>query len=294
MSGGVGTPSVTTPHRSNPIASPGSPLTGDYIVTYYDRAMEELEPVFKALADPNRRLLLDKLHEQDGQTLLELQRHLPEMTRFGAMKHLKVLEEAGLVITRRSGREKHHFLNRVPIQLVYDRWVVKYARPWTRSLTGLKGFLEGAAMAETVSHLFEVYIRTSPEKLWQALKESSMTQQYFHGLSIDSEWKPGAGYRMASPTGELMIDGEILEIDPPRRLKMTFRAHWDEDAKLAAPSTITYTIEPAGDACKLTLMHEGLDPARTMAQSVRSGWSLILSSLKTLLETGEPLNASEM
>jgi DNA-binding transcriptional ArsR family regulator len=97
--------------------------------------------VFKALGDPTRRTLLDRLHERDGQTLSALESRLP-MSRFGVMKHLKVLEQAGLVVTRRRGREKLHYLNPVPIRLVYERWVSKYAEPWATALTGLKRELE--------------------------------------------------------------------------------------------------------------------------------------------------------
>jgi len=250
--------------------------------------MEEMEPVFKALADPNRRLLLDKLHERDGQTLLELQRCLPEMTRFGTMKHLKVLEEAGLVITRRSGREKHHFLNRVPIQLVYDRWVSKYARTWTRSLTGLKGFLEEKEMSETVTHLFEIYINATPEKIWQALTDGAMTEQYYFGTSVTSEWQPGSPYRYLTPDGNSMLDGEVVEIDPPRRLVTTFKPQWPgvEDEPV---TTVIFEIEPAGEVSKLRLIHEGLIAGNPLTSGVRDGWSQILSSMKTLLETGKPL-----
>jgi DNA-binding transcriptional ArsR family regulator len=100
-----------------------------------------MDAVFKALADPTRRDLLDELFRQDGQTLTALEVRLP-MTRFGVMKHLRVLEEAGLVTTRKRGREKLHFLNPVPIRLIHDRWVSKYAEPWAATLTGLKRRLE--------------------------------------------------------------------------------------------------------------------------------------------------------
>ena len=100
-----------------------------------------MDEVFKALADPTRRGLLDRLFERDGQTLGELEEGL-SMTRFGVMKHLKVLEEAGLLSTRKRGREKLHFLNPVPIRLVYERWVSKYAEPWASALSGLKTEIE--------------------------------------------------------------------------------------------------------------------------------------------------------
>src|SRR3954471_21574063 len=103
--------------------------------------MRHMDEVFRALADPTRRSLLDELYREDGQTLSALEGRLP-MTRFGVMKHLKLLEEAGLVATRRRGREKLHFLNPVPIRLIHDRWVSKYAEPWTATLAGLKDQLE--------------------------------------------------------------------------------------------------------------------------------------------------------
>jgi DNA-binding transcriptional ArsR family regulator len=103
--------------------------------------MSDDDLVFKALADPTRRGLLDRLFARDGRTLTELESEL-EMTRFGVMKHLRVLEEAGLVVTCRSGREKHHFLNPVPIRLIHDRWIDKYTEPRVSALTGLKAALE--------------------------------------------------------------------------------------------------------------------------------------------------------
>src|ERR1700674_3805604 len=104
-----------------------------------------MDDVFKALADPTRRSLLDKLFKKDGQTLSALEGRLP-MTRFGVMKHLKVLEDARLVVTRRRGREKLHFLNAIPIRLIHDRWVSKYAEPWAASLSDLKRRLEDKTM----------------------------------------------------------------------------------------------------------------------------------------------------
>src|SRR4030095_14733210 len=118
-----------------------------------------MDAVFRALADPTRRSLLDELFREDGQTLSALEERFP-MTRFGVMKHLRVLEEAGLVVTKRRGREKHHSLNPVPIRLVHDRWVSKYAEPWAATLTGLKARLEEDAMEK----VFEIYLKTTPER----------------------------------------------------------------------------------------------------------------------------------
>src|SRR6476620_2033963 len=147
-----------------------------------------MDEVFRALADPTRRGLLDRLHERDGQTLKELESELP-MTRFGVMKHLRVLEEAGLVTTRRRGREKLHFLNPVPIRLVHDRWVSKYAEPWAATLSGLKTRLEA-----TMEKVFEIYIKTTPERLWEAITDPELRQTYSFGLRTVSDWTPGSSY----------------------------------------------------------------------------------------------------
>jgi DNA-binding transcriptional ArsR family regulator len=117
-------------------------VTGDYIVTY-SRCVNGDDIVFKALADPTRRHLLERLFQRDGRTLTELESEL-EMTRFGVMKHLRVLEDAGLVVTRRAGREKHHFLNPVPIRLIHDRWIDKYRERQVSALGNLKSELEEA------------------------------------------------------------------------------------------------------------------------------------------------------
>jgi DNA-binding transcriptional ArsR family regulator len=115
-------------------------LTGDYLVTYSDDVTDD-DRVFKALADSTRRFLLDRLFERDGRTLSELESQL-DMTRFGVMKHLRVLEDADLVVTRRSGREKLHFLNPVPIRLIHDRWIDKYRERHVSALAELKTELE--------------------------------------------------------------------------------------------------------------------------------------------------------
>src|SRR5688572_32145167 len=176
--------------------------------------MEEDEAVFRALADPSRRRLLDLLFERDGRTLTELESELP-MTRFGVMKHLRVLEEAHLITTRKVGREKFHYLNPVPIQQVYDRWVSKYAQPFTHTLVQLKQKLENPPMPEKHSHVYSIFIRTTPEALWQALTDGAISQQYYFNSVVTSTWEKGDPYRYVRPTGELMLEGEVLEIDPP-------------------------------------------------------------------------------
>jgi uncharacterized protein YndB with AHSA1/START domain/DNA-binding transcriptional ArsR family regulator len=249
------------------------------------------EKVFKALADANRRKLLDLLFQRDGQTVGELAAHLAEeMTRFGCMKHLQVLEDAGLLSTRKVGREKFHYLNPVPIQSVYDRWVTKYARPWARSLTDFKAVMEGNAMADKPDHIFHVYIRTTPERLWQALTDGEFTRQYYFNTEVRSTWKPGDPYSYHYPeTDKVMLGGDVIEADPPRRLVTTFRPLWIDEAAQAPASTVIFEIERLGETCKLTLTHIDLDPASAPAKGIVEGWAQILSGLKTLLETGQPL-----
>src|SRR5919106_4293855 len=185
-----------------------------------------MENVFRALADPTRRQLLDALFTTDGQTLSQLEERF-EMTRFGVMKHLKLLEEAGLVVTKRQGREKLHFLNPVPIQLVHDRWVSKYAEPWAEALSGLKQRLE-----KPMEKVFEIYIKTTPERLWEAITDPELRSTYNFGARVDSDWKPGSRYEMSAGNGAVPLgEGEILEAAPPRRLVHTMTALWSDAVK---------------------------------------------------------------
>ena len=241
-----------------------------------------MDAVFKAMADPSRRTLLDALFAEDGQSQSALERRLP-MTRFGVAKHLRVLEDAGLVMTRKAGRERLHFLNPVPIRLVHDRWVSKYAEPWAAALSGLKRSIEESQMK-----VFEVYIRATPERVWQGVTDGELTSQYYFGSSVKSDWQPGSRFEMTSPDGsEVWVEGEVLEVDPPRRLVQSFRAHWDPGMEQEEPSKVTWDVEAMGDATRLRVTHEDLSEAA--ARQVSGGWPQILSGLKTLLETGEPL-----
>jgi uncharacterized protein YndB with AHSA1/START domain/DNA-binding transcriptional ArsR family regulator len=242
-----------------------------------------MDAVFKALADSTRRSLLDELFREDGQTLSALVRRF-SMTRIGVMKHLRQLEEAGLVVTRRRGREKLHFLNPVPIRLVHDRWVSKYAEPWTAKLSGLKERLE-----ERMQKVFEIYIRTSPERLWEAITNEEMRSKYNFGARIISDWTPGSHYQMGGPNGvPLLGEGTILEVDRPRRLVQSMTALWSEDVKREGTSKVTWEIEPVGsDSCRLIVTHSDLREGAN--EELYGGWMMILSGLKTLLETGELL-----
>jgi uncharacterized protein YndB with AHSA1/START domain/DNA-binding transcriptional ArsR family regulator len=241
-----------------------------------------MDEVFKALADPTRRALLDELFRSDGQPLSALEEHFA-MTRFGVMKHLKQLEEAGLVVTRKSGRQKLHYLNPVPIRLVHDRWVSKYAEAWVAGLSDLKADLE-----KTMEKVFEIYIRTTPERLWEAITDSEIRSKYHFGVRIDSDFTAGARYEQSSPNADgLLGDGVILEVDPPHRLVQTANMLWSDEVKAEGTSRITWEINQVGDSCCLVVTHDQL---REGANSqLYGGWPMILSGLKTWLETGELL-----
>jgi uncharacterized protein YndB with AHSA1/START domain/DNA-binding transcriptional ArsR family regulator len=240
-----------------------------------------MDEVFKALADATRRKLLDKLFEKDGQTLQALENRLP-MTRFGVMKHLKLLEAAGLVVTRRQGREKLHFLNAVPIRLLHDRWVDKFTAPWVAGLSDLKHRLEG----QTMQKVFEIYIKTTPARLWKALTDTEMRRKYTFGAVVTSDWTPASRYQGVGQ-GTPIFEGENLEVDPPRRLVQSFRALWGEDVKSEGTSRVTWEIEPVGDSCLLKVTHDQL--REDANNQLYGGWPMILSGLKTLLETGQML-----
>jgi uncharacterized protein YndB with AHSA1/START domain/DNA-binding transcriptional ArsR family regulator len=243
-----------------------------------------MDAVFKALADPTRRSLLDELYKEDGQTLSALVERRAPMTRFGVMKHLRVLEEAGLVTTRRRGREKLHFLNPVPIRLVHDRWVSKYAEPWAATLSGLKKRLEQTTMEK----VFEIYIKTTPARLWEAITDNEMRQKYNFGVGVTSDWTQGSRYEGVHPgAGITIAQGENLEVDPPRRLVQSFNALWSDEVKAEGTSRVTWEIEPVGDSCRLTVVHDEL--REDANDELYGGWPQILSGLKTLLETGETL-----
>ncbi len=241
-----------------------------------------MDAVFRALADPTRRSLLDELFGEDGQTLSALEGRFA-MTRFGVMKHLRQLEEAGLVVTRRRGREKLHFLNPVPIWLVHDRWVSKYAEPWAAALSGLKNRLESP-----MEKVFEIYIRTTPERLWEAITDGEIRSKYNFGSRVSSDWTPGSRYEMRHPAATgLLGEGENLEVDPPRRLVQSMVALWSDEVKSEGTSRVTWEIEPVGDSCRLTVTHDELREGAN--DELYGGWPMILSGLKTWLETGELL-----
>ncbi|GAA5198932.1 metalloregulator ArsR/SmtB family transcription factor [Rugosimonospora acidiphila] len=263
-----------------------------------------MDEVFKALADANRRRLLDSLNARNGQSLRELCAGL-DMARQSVSKHLAVLEAANLVTTLWRGREKLHYLNAAPINAVAERWIHRYDRERARVLADLTTALEQASMSDS-AFVYTTYINTTPERLWRGLTDPTFTRRYWGGLALESEWTVGApmvweenGVRTTDPAQV------VIESDPYRRLSYswhTFTPEWarshgiDDEAlaRLAAErrSTVTFDIEPQGRLVKLTVVHDDLEPGGTLQGMISQGWPHVLSNLKTLLETGEALPAA--
>jgi uncharacterized protein YndB with AHSA1/START domain/DNA-binding transcriptional ArsR family regulator len=243
---------------------------------------EFVELVFKALSDQTRRELLDELFRRDGQTLTALAGRF-DMTRVAVAKHLRLLEAAGLVVSRRRGREKLHYLNPVPIRLVHDRWVNKYTEGWAAGLADLKRDMESH-----VEKVFEIYIRTTPEQLWRAITDPDVRARYQFGARVESGWTPGSSYQVTHQSAPRpLIEGENLEVDPPRRLVQSYQAVWDDDIAAEGTSRVTWEIEPVGSSCRLTVTHDQLP--ENADSHLYGGWPMILSGLKTWLETGQEL-----
>lgn len=249
-----------------------------------------MDDIFRALADPNRRRVLDLLREHDGQTLSDLETQFPEFTRFGLMKHLKTLEAASLIATHKTGRFKYHYLNPVPLQEIADRWISSFAAPWARGLSELRWHLEKGESSMAPKHVFTTIIQTTPEALWDALTNPAITQQYFPRLAVRSSLKAGTSFDRVAPDGAVAIKGEVLEANPFNRLVITFAARWDENVQQDAPSRVTYEIEQHGECCKLSVLHDDFAAETTTYKLVGGGWPATLAGIKTLLETGKPLN----
>jgi DNA-binding transcriptional ArsR family regulator/uncharacterized protein YndB with AHSA1/START domain len=263
----------------------------------------EIDDVFRALADPSRRLLLDRLNARNGQTLRELCGGL-DMARQSVSKHLAVLETANLVTTIRRGREKLHYLNAEPINDVSERWINRYDQERVRVLADLKRALEETPMQKP-SFAYTTYIRTTPERLWQALTEPAFTERYWR-TTFETDWLVGSTM-IWNNHGVTIADPEqvVLESEPYRRLSYTWHTftpelgevheHLTEKvlAKAAgeARSKVTFEIEPLGELCKLTVVHDGFEPGSTVIELVSGGWPRVLSDLKTLLETDQTLAA---
>src|ERR1700733_11714622 len=261
-----------------------------------------MDEVFRALSDPSRRHLLDRLNERSGQTLRELCAGL-DMARQSVSKHLAILEDASLVTTVRRGREKLHYLNAAPISDIAERWINRYDRRRVDALADLKQALEGSAV-DKPEFVYTTYIRTTPEQLWRGLTDPAFTRRYW-GLAYETDWSAGSAFTVKLDAGDVTIADPaqvILESDPYRRLAHTwhtFTPGWAAASGLSdAPrarraaeprSKVAFDIEPLGDYVRLTVVHDGFPADSAVWPGISEGWPLILASLKSLLETGEVL-----
>jgi DNA-binding transcriptional ArsR family regulator/uncharacterized protein YndB with AHSA1/START domain len=241
-----------------------------------------MDAIFKALNDPTRRTILDRLRQKDGQTLRELEAGTG-MTRFGVMKHLKVLEDAALVVSRKAGRFKYHYLNAVPLQEVIDRWIEPLlAKPAARGVLDLKAKLESQTMPKP-DFVASTYIRCSPDALWDALREPELIERYeLFGRKVVRDGDTLR--RIDRQTGAALTTVE-LAAEPKSRLEVSF-----QPSGQPAPSRVVYLIEQLGESCKLTVEHYDLTTAERAAEMARDAWRRTLDGLKSSIETGRPIH----
>ncbi|MEU4623934.1 metalloregulator ArsR/SmtB family transcription factor [Actinoplanes sp. NPDC023801] len=243
-----------------------------------------MDAVFRALADPTRRRLLDGLRAEDGQTLGRLAAGL-DITRQSVTQHLAVLEEANLISTVRRGREKLHYLNPVPIHDLRQRWIAPFEEPRLRTLDTIRRHAEESPMKP--NFVYVTYIHATPDRVWEALTSADLTGEFW-GHNNVSDWRPGSPWEHVRTDGSGISDGGgvVLEADPPHRLVMTF----GEPGSGAGPdaSTVTFLIEPHHDIVRLSVTHENL-PSDSDAEAVSHGWPAVMANLKSLLETGHVL-----
>src|SRR5262249_30656520 len=186
---------------------------------------------------------------------------------------------------------KLHYLNPVPIQLIYDRWIGKYAAPRVAALADLKAALEGgtkmANVASTaIEHavrpklVYEVFIKATPERVWDAITKPEFTKRYFHGTSVSSDFQIGSPLNyLSSDGGASIVEGHVLESDPPRRLVHTWRALWDAEVAKDGPSRLTWELVGlAGGMTKLTVMHDDFDGETTTYKQVSGRWAPVLTT----------------
>jgi uncharacterized protein YndB with AHSA1/START domain/DNA-binding transcriptional ArsR family regulator len=246
----------------------------------------DVDKVFKALGDRTRRHLLDRLHERNGLTLVELCEHL-DMARQSATQHLTILEDANLISTVRRGREKLHYLNPVPLHEIQERWIDKFERPRLRALSAVKRQAEEDEMADKPTFVYVTYIHATPERVWHALTDATLTAEYW-GHSNVSDWQAGSPWehRRTDGSGVADVAGTVLESDPPNRLVITFGE--PDGGRAGDPSRVTFEIEPHREIVRLTVTHEDLaDQAEHDAAA--AGWPAVLANLKSRLETGHVL-----
>jgi uncharacterized protein YndB with AHSA1/START domain/DNA-binding transcriptional ArsR family regulator len=250
-----------------------------------------LDSVFKALADPTRRLMLDRLREHNGQTLRELCERL-EMARQSATQHLDILQQANLVTVVRRGRERLHYLNPAPIHEIEERWISGFDRPRLQAISAIKFQAEEYAMTDASTsvptYVYVTYIRASPEQVWQALTDAELTARYWGHANV-SDWQQDSAWehRRVDGSGVVDVTGRVIKVERPTRLVITFEDSPDSQQP-REPSVVTFLVEPHQDIVRLTVTHENL-ANQAMLSGISHGWPAVLANLKSLLETGEVL-----
>jgi uncharacterized protein YndB with AHSA1/START domain/DNA-binding transcriptional ArsR family regulator len=244
-----------------------------------------MDKIFNALGDKSRRYLMDILYERNGQSLTELSSNL-DMSRQAVTKHLKILEGANLVVPVWKGKVKLHYLNPVPLRLIYSRWISKFEENQIQSLYGLKDDLENNTQeVEMKGFIYQIVIASSAEKVWESLTKPEFTQKFWFGRSVISDWKIGSSVTVVTPEGKEEVNGEIIEFQPNKRLSYT----WVTPEKGASEATtVVFELQEMGPMTKLTILHD-IDAERADFQQAAAGWTFILCGLKTFLETGAPM-----
>ncbi|QHQ60186.1 helix-turn-helix domain-containing protein [Anaerocolumna sedimenticola] len=244
-----------------------------------------MDNIFNALGDKSRRYLLDLLYERNGQSLTELSSKL-DMSRQAVTKHLKILESANLVIPVWKGKEKLHYLNPVPLRLIYSRWINKFDEIRMEGLYELKNELENTNQeVKMKGFIYQIVIASTAEKVWESLTKPEFTQKFWFGRSISSDWKAGSSVSVITPEGEEEVKGKVVEFDPFKRLSYTWQTPDEQDKE---PTTVVFELQEMGPMVKLTILHD-IDTENAKFQQAAAGWTFILCGLKTFLETGAPM-----
>jgi uncharacterized protein YndB with AHSA1/START domain/DNA-binding transcriptional ArsR family regulator len=244
-----------------------------------------MDKIFNALGDKSRRYLMDLLYERNGQSLTELSSNL-DMSRQAVTKHLKILESAELIVPVWKGKEKLHYLNPVPLRLIYSRWINKFDENRIQGIYDLKNELENTTQeVKMKGFVYQIVIATSAEKVWESLTKPEFTQKFWFGRSVISDWELGSPVSILTPEGKEEMKGEVVEFQPNKRLSYTWRTPEEAVTEI---TTVVFELQEMGPMTKLTILHD-MDAESAKFQQATAGWTFILCGLKTFLETGAPM-----
>ncbi len=270
-------------------------LIGDLTVTY-SWIVPDLDATIRALTDPHRRALLDALRTQDGVPVRDLEAALPELGRHAVLKHLRVLEASELVTTRKVGRSRFVHLNPTPIVELARRWLDDYSAFAGLALTRLRDHLEpertnsGETMSNTRTLVATIVIEATPERVWQAIVDPEQSRRWFFGGLVRSDWQVGASIEWVDADGASLIAGEITALEEGVRLAHTFSATWSPETAADPISAYEWLLEPLGEGLtRVTVTHTGVPAGTAPENQVDGGTSLVISSLKTFVETGRTM-----